>query len=328
MDKIMTVTGPIEPADLGTTLAHEHLYCDLSVHSGRDDNRLTDVALISADLALYRAAGGQSILEMTCEGIGRSPSHLRALSRASGVQIVSGIAFYDYRTWPAWAQQADVGQIADFFTAQIEEGTDGVRAGVIGEISTHNAPQPDPRAYRLDEHELRLFQAAAAAQRRTGVAISTHAALGRGGHAQLDVLEQTGVDPARVAIGHCDAHWHPQADRDLEYYLPMLERGAFCAFDLVGWSELMPDEIRAERVAALVGLGWAGQILLSTDTCRLSQLHANGGRGLDFLFTSFLPRLRHHGVTESQIATMLIEAPRRLLSGEHANLASATPGND
>ena len=131
----------------------------------------------------------------------------------------------------------------------------------------------------------------------------------------MAVLERAGADLGRVAIGHCDAHWHADPDRDLDYYLPILERGAFCSFDLIGWSELTPDEIRAERIAALVRLGYARQIVLGSDTCRRSQLRANGGRGLDFLWTSFLPRLAALGVTESDIGSMLVDAPRRLLAG-------------
>lgn len=63
-------------------------------------------------------------------------------------------------------------------------------AGLIGELMSHNQPEPDPTGYRLHEVEHRIFQAAASAQRRTRVAISTHAALGRGGLAQLDVLDR------------------------------------------------------------------------------------------------------------------------------------------
>ena len=131
----------------------------------------------------------------------------------------------------------------------------------------------------------------------------------------MAVLEQAGADLSRVAIGHCDAHWYANPDRDLDYYLPILERGAFCSFDLIGWTELAPDVIRAERIAALVRLGYARQIVLGSDTCRRSQLRANGGRGLDFLWTGFLPRLRELGVAESDIGAMLVDAPRRLLAG-------------
>lgn len=313
--RVMTVTGQVSGEQLGATLMHEHLYCDISVHSGREDNILTDAPLMVDELAYLRRAGGRTVVDVTPEGIGRDPAMLQAISAGSGVQVVSGIAFYTEETYPAWSRGATESQIADYFVREIEEGRDGVRAGLIGELASHNAERPEPAVYRLTEAETHLFRAAAQAQQRTGVAITTHAALGRGGHAQLAILERAGADLTRVAIGHCDAHWHKDIERDLDYYLPILEQGAFCSFDLIGWSELAPDEVRAERIAALVRLGYAAQIVLGSDTCRRSQLRANGGRGLDFLWTSFLPRLAAHGVAESDVRCMLVDAPRRLLAG-------------
>ena len=312
---VMTVTGRAAGEQLGPTSVHEHLYCDISVHSGREDNTLTDVPLMVDELAYVRAAGGRTVVDVTPEGIGRNPAKLKAISEGSGVQVVSGIAFYTEETYPAWVRGSTETQLADYFVREIEEGRDGVCAGLIGELASHNEERPAPAAYRMTEAESHVFRAAAQAQRRTGVAITTHASLGRGGHAQLAVLERAGADLGRVAIGHCDAHWHADPDQDLDYYLPILDRGAFCGFDLIGWNELAPDEVRAERIAALARLGYARQIVLGSDTCRRSQLRANGGRGLDFLWTSFVPRLVALGVTESDISGMLVEAPRRLLAG-------------
>lgn len=311
---VTTVTGDIPSEKLGRTLSHEHLYCDISVHSGRADNILNDVPLIVEEMTWFKAAGGASIVELTPEGIGRNPVRLQEIGGRSGVHVISGTAFYDQSTYPDWVATAATSAIADHFVQQIEEGTGGVRAGIIGELMSHNEVSPNQSGYRLSELEEKIFVAAAHAQRRTGVAISTHASLGRAGHAQLDVLEKAGADLSRVVIGHCDAHWHEDIAQDLEYYLPILERGAYCQFDMIGWEQLVPDEIRAQRIAELVRLGYAGKIPLSTDTCRLSQMHAHGGRGYDYLWTSFLPRLRRLGVTEAAIHVMLVEAPRSFLA--------------
>lgn len=311
----MSVNGAIPGGQLGSVSIHEHVYCDISAHSGRQDNILTDVPVMVNELAYLRRAGGRTVVDATPEGIGRNPARLKAISDGSGVQVVSGIAFYIEETYPAWVRGANEMQVADYFVREIEEGRDGVRAGLIGEMATHNGDRPDPAAYRLTEAERHVFRAAAHAQRRTGVALTTHASLGRGGHAQLEVLERAGADLSRVAIGHCDAHWHADPDRDLDYYRPILERGAFCSFDMIGWSDFAPDEIRAERIAALVQLGYSRQIVLGSDTCRRSQLRTYGGRGLDFLWTSFLPRLAAIGVSDADINSMLVDAPRRLLTG-------------
>jgi predicted metal-dependent phosphotriesterase family hydrolase len=313
--RIITVTGLVPGEQLGPTSVHEHLYCDISAQSGKEDNKLTDVALMAGELAYVRGAGGRTVVDVTPEGIGRNPAMLKVISERSGVQVVSGIAFYTEDTYPAWVSGSTETQIADYFVREIEEGRDGVCAGLIGELASHNQQQPAPAAYRLTEAEGHVFRAAAQAQQRTGVAITTHASLGRGGHAQLAMLVHAGADPGRVAIGHCDAHWHTDPELDLAYYLPILEQGAFCSFDLIGWEELASDQVRAERIAALVRLGYARQIVLGSDTCRRSQHHANGGRGLDFLWTSFVPRLAALGVGESETRGMLVDAPRRLLGG-------------
>jgi len=312
---VMTVTGEITGDKLGPTLAHEHLYCDISTYSGRPDNRVTNVPLMVDELADFRQAGGGSVIELTPEGIGRDAAKLRDISQGSRVPIISGMAFYDESTYPEWLRTATVDQITDYLVRQIEEGTDGVRAGLIGELASHNEPAANASGYQLRENENRVFVAAAKAQKKTGVAISTHASLGRAGHAQLNVLERAGADLTRVVIGHCDAHWHEDIELDLSYYLPILERGAYCQFDLIGWTELAPDDIRAERIAALVKLGYASKVTLSTDTCRLSHLQRNGGRGLNYLWKSFLPRLREKGVNETQVHSMLVDAPRTILTG-------------
>ena len=317
----MTVTGPLDPDLLGPTLAHEHLYCDISAHSGRQDNVLNDVPRAVEELRYFQAAGGRTIIEATPEGIGRDPARLRDISRASGVHVVSGIAFYTESTYPPWFRSCPddptrADRLADYFVRHIQDGCDGVRAGVIGELASHNAPPAgDPRDYRLTDAETVLFQAAAKAQRTTGVGVITHASLGRGGHAQLRLLERSGADPARVCIGHCDAECRQNPEHDMAYYTGILDCGAFCAFDMIGWTDLVPDDVRADRIARLVQRGYQEQIVLSTDTCRQSQLHANGGRGYDYLWRSFLPQLRQRGVTDEQIRAMLVAAPRRLLTG-------------
>lgn len=323
---VITVTGPLPAEQLGVTLAHEHLSCDISRHSGSADNCLKAPQLITHELAWFRKAGGGAIVEVTPEGIGRDPVELREISVASGVPIVAGIAFYDESTYPEWVRSASSMQIADYFVDHLEVGEYDVRAGVIGELTSHNEPLPNPAGYRLREVERRIFTAAACAQRQTGAAISTHASLGRAGHAQLDVLEEAGADLERVIIGHCDTHWHMDIEIDMDYYLPILERGACCQFDLIGWTELAPDDVRADRIKRLIALGYERQLLLATDTCRVSQLRYHGGRGYDFLWKSFLPRLRAIGVTEAQIDSMLIDAPRRMFARVQKDTADVPMG--
>lgn len=313
---MITVCGDLAPENLGAVLAHEHLICDFTLTGGKPEDRISDWEAIPAELEIFRQAGGGAIFELTPFGLGDAPQALKRISAHSQVPIVRGISFYVEETYPKWVWSATAEVIADFLVKHIEEGESGVRAGLIGEVTSHNELLPDAGAYRLHDCEAKVFCAAAQAQSRTGVAITTHAALGRGGHAQLDTLDRAGADISRVVIGHCDTHGHGEEERDMGYYLPILDRGAYVQFDLIGgnhsWPGCMTDELRAHRLASLIRQGYSRQLLLSTDTCRMSQLRCRGGRGFDHLWTHFLPLLRAEGVTENDIRTMLFENPRRV----------------
>jgi phosphotriesterase-related protein len=76
----------------------------------------------------------------------------------------------------------------------------------------------------------------------------------------------------------------------------------------------MPDAERCRRIAILVREGYSERMVLSTDTCRRSQLHRMGGRGFDYLFRSIIPDLLQAGVSEQDIRQMTVGNPARILS--------------
>ena len=304
-----TVTGGVDARDLGLVLPHEHLIHSISVHSGRADNACLDVELAAAECRRFREAGGGAICDVTPLGLGRDLTALRAVSEASGVPVISALGLYDTWTQPDEVRGRPARVVADY----LERGAEG--CGLIGEIASHNeSGHADWRRYAFYASERDLFAGAAQAQRRTGLAVTTHASLGRGGVAQARLLIDSGADPARVIIGHCDAHLHDDESLDLDYYEALLSLGVYLEFDLFGWEELAPDALRARRIATLCAAGNAGRLLISTDTCRRSQLHACGGRGFDYLFTSVIPALRAAGVRQVHIDTMTRANPARLLT--------------
>ena len=313
--RIPTVTGEVEPSELGVTLPHEHVIHQACLHSGKPDNLCIEVALVARELIAFRKSGGSTICDVTPLGLGRDPAALQEVSRQSGVQIVSGLGLYQTETWPKPLRTMSEQELADALVREAHGAESDVRAGIIGEVASHNEPeQPDWRAYRLTDDEARLFRAVAQVQRRTGLPVSTHASLGRPGVQQLRTLVEAGADPQHVVIGHCDAQMSEDIETDFEYYTTLLNEGAWIAFDLFGWDELMPDSEQYRRVAALVQEGQAKRILISTDTCRLSHLHHYGGRGFDFLFTSVLPGLRAQGVSQEDLHQMTVANPCRMLS--------------
>ncbi len=310
-----TVLGDVDPARLGVTLMHEHVIHRISIHSGNPDHACIDVDLAARELARFREAGGGTICDVTPLDVGRDPVALREVSRQSGVHVVSALGLYLLEVWPDWMRAMSRAQLADHLVLEAEGGASGVPAGLLGEIVSHNEMElSDWRRYELREDEVRAFQAVADAQRRTGLFVSTHAAWGRNGVAQLRVIADAGGDPSRVIVGHCDAMAHDDPALDFDYYDRLLEFGATIEFDLFSWADRsIPEALRIERLAGLVRRGHADRIVLGTDTTRFSQLHANGGRGFDYLQTFVVPALREAGVCEADIRMMTVTNPARVL---------------
>jgi phosphotriesterase-related protein len=324
MSSVATVAGPVPAESLGVVLPHEHVIHRISNFSGKDDNTCVDIDLMVRELAHYKAAGGGTICDVTPIGVGRDALALREVSAKSGVSIVSGVGVYDTSTYPKALANAPREKWADFLLAEVFGEDTGIQAGLIGEVASHNEPHADWEKYQLYPVEETVFKAVADVQRQTGLFISTHASLGRQGMAQLRTLMDAGADPRRVVIGHCDAMAHPDGfAKDMEYFHRLLEAGAWLEFDMFGWAELLPDELRFRRVAALVGEGFGDRLLLSMDICRRSQLRENGGRGFIYLFTDVIPGLRRHGVSDAGI-DQLTRNPQRILAQPVATSAPPT----
>lgn len=307
---VETVLGPLDPADLGVTLPHEHTAISLWQIPNRWDywELRRDEPLILDELRRFSDAGGRSLVDLTLPGIGRDPAWLRRLSEASGLAIVMGAGWYREPYYPpeALIDRRSVDSLADELVRDATEGVDGtgIRAGILGEIGTDKP--------WLSAREERVHRAVARAARRTGLAISTHAAQSAVGLDQLRVLDEEGADLSRVVIGHADSN------PSLDYYIAIIERGASVEFDFLGMSftplERHGEGRVVELICELLGRGHAGRILLSQDVCHDAQLTRYGGNGYAYLAESFLPRLRAAGVSDDEIATITVDNPRRLLT--------------
>ena len=315
---VRTVTGEIAPEDIGTTLIHEHVIHNLNLHSGKADNVVDDADLVAGELAAFRKAGGRTICDLTPAGVGRSPRTLKEIADRTGLNIVSGMGLYQLDVIPPEILSRSRQELADFFVREATGGDTGIQAGIFGEITSHNEDHADWQRYRLLDKEVEIFQAVAQAQQRTGLSIYTHASFGRGGVAQLRVLTEAGALPDRIIIGHCDALTHEDMEKDMSYYHELLDGGACLAFDMFRWDEVASDADRFKRVAALVAEGFTERVVISTDTCRLSQMHTHGGRGFDYLFTDVMPGLCQAGLTQRQIEQIVVKNPARILTRQNS----------
>jgi phosphotriesterase-related protein len=315
---IQSVTGWVQDTDLGFTLVHEHIAASspgiLQSWPGLSGGRDKLVATAVAALAAARASGVRTIVDCTTFDLGRDAVLLAEVSRTSGVAIIASSGLWLNPSVTVRART--VRQLADWFIHDLLEGMDGtsVRAGVI-KIATEEALGPD---------DAKILQAAGIAGVETSAPIITHtAAQYRSGEAQAALLESYGVDPRRVAIGHSD-----DSD-DLAYLTGLASRGYWISMDRLPHGRL-PEyggqtvQDRIEMIGKLIEAGFAAQVLLShdepiwagllTDEDQERHLRSNPD-GLTFLSKVVIPGLEKLGISSDVISGLVVDNPRRWLSG-------------
>lgn len=184
---------------------------------------------------------------------------------------------------------------------------------VFGDPATWGTGQAvtvtDTRLERPGPAERRVLAAAARAATATGLSVATHAHMGAGGPAQLELLTDAGLPARRISTGHQDLLDAPAVHRTLAAV------GAYVAFDTVGKETYASDGIRLRLLLALVEAGHADRVLLSGDVSRYGYLLAEGGQGYGHLFRSFLPKLRAAGADDDLIDLITRRNPLRFLTG-------------
>jgi phosphotriesterase-related protein len=346
-DVAETVLGPVRGEYLGLTLPHEHLvldgsaiFSDPAVSSERDMARaplgwstlswlryhpyesienvmMVDEAEAEAELALFRNAGGGTLVDVTVPGIGRDPEALVRLSRATGVHIVMGTGLYVEHSLPAKYRDMTVEQMAAMFISDLRVGVgqSGIKAGIIGEIGCNWPVAPT---------ELKAVRAAALAQRETGASISVHPGRNREAPFHLvQVLREMGADLTRIIVCHTDARLRRPEDR-----LRVVELGCVLEYDLWGWEGHFPsywtsddymdlpnDTDRIKELRALIDNGHIERLVMSHDICVRSRRVRWGGWGYVHIPRYVVPMMRLRGFTGQEIHQITVENPRRLLCG-------------
>jgi phosphotriesterase-related protein len=347
--KVVTVLGPIDPAELGLCLPHEHVLCALDqglewpatatagatcdaalfaaapitlanlerVHrqpyGNRANLRLDDRAEMVAELRLFAAAGGRAVVDQTLDEFGRDRAGLAWVAHASGLHVVAGCGHYVADLQARAVAHLTVDGLAAELMADLlaDPRRSGLPCGLIGEIGVSSGG--------IAATELRMLQAVARAQRRSGAPVSIHSlAPGHSGLEALLVLREHGVDPSRVAVCHLDS------GIDLDYCRALAHEGAFLEFDWFGWSapgesqdgaELPhSDRERIAAVAQLCGEGLADRLLLSHDIAMKIQLAAYGGLGYAHLARNLPPFFAARGVDAATLRAIMVDNPARWLT--------------
>ena len=232
--KIITVSGPIDPSDLGLSLIHEHFLVDFigadKISSDRWE-RSEVVKKVLPYLLEAKRAGVKTIFDCTPAYLGRDPLLLIELSQQSGLQLITNTGYYGARQnqhLPAHAFTETAAQLAKRWINEFHEGVDGteVRPGFI-KISVDSEES-------LSALHQKLVKAAAITHLKTGLTICSHTGPGKTAFEQLQLLKEAGVDPAAFV-------WvHAQAEKDKSYYVKAASKGAWVSLDGIGWGDIEP----------------------------------------------------------------------------------------
>jgi phosphotriesterase-related protein len=335
--QVMTVKGLVPASSLGITLPHEHILNDCRCwwNPPKEPERkyladgpvsmgiigelrmdpfvnlhncaLDDEALAIRELMQFVNAGGRTVIDPTCRGIGRNPEALVRISEATGLNIIMGAGYYLQSSHPPEVKTMSVDAIADEIVAEALDGIDGVRIGLIGEIGVSGD-------FTADEEK--SLRGAARAQKRTGLPLMVHLpAWYRHAHRVLDIVGEEGGNLSHTIL----CHMNPSGT-DVDYQTSLASRGAFIEYDMLGMDYWYADqqvqcpseEENARAIAGLVRAGFGGRLLLSQDVFLKMMLTHYGGFGYAYVLRHFVPRLRRHGVGEDSIRAMLVDNPRSI----------------
>jgi phosphotriesterase-related protein len=275
--------------------------------------------------------GPGAIVECTPIRVGRYPQLMVDLARRTKVHVIASTGFWCEAMAPQhpWAVRMGIepdgaDRIADLFVREITEGMENphgdrgerftnLRAGAI-KIGTSALMRPSEKAVHIG---------AAMASRRTGCPITTHTTNG-GGLEQARLLLKSGADPGRVIIGH-QGHMDDGKNAEAgDYHLEIARLGCCLQFDRVGAGNYDCDK-QARLIRNLIASGFERQILVSHDHVpyfyREFSEETKDSRGwrenqADFTIvtTKLTASLEQLGVSQSQIRTLLVDNPRRVLA--------------
>jgi phosphotriesterase-related protein len=278
-----------------------------------DDMILMDEQEAVEEVTAFQLAGGNSVVEMSNIGLGRSPKSLARISRKTGLHILMGSGYYFEQSIRADLKAKSEEQITEEIVEDIENGVGitGICAGFIGEIGC---------TWPLTDFERKSLRASAKAQKITGAALNIHPGQHEDAAMQaVRIVEDAGADLTKTTIDHID-----RAVRERENRIALAEMGVYLEYDLFGREGYYPleqrkidlpnDHGRINEIMDLMASGYTKQILISQDVWNKTQRRKYGGWGYAHILDNTLPVMRAKGMTEDEIRTLMVENPARLFA--------------
>jgi len=241
---------------------------------------------MAEELRQTQRDGVACLVDAGLEGAGMDLNFIREAAKKSGLPVVKGAGFYTEPFYPKEVATMSEEQLTRALIKQADE----YPAGAFGEIGSWD---------EISAVERRVFRAVGKAHQATNLPVFTHTGIpGKSALEQLDILEDAGVDPRRVTIGHLGNLNDPK----VYVHKTICRRGAFVGFDRQGGG--FGDAPVVPLISALLEAGFEDHILISGDA----------SRGYGRVMTAFVPRLKEAGVSDATLHRIMVDNPRRFLA--------------
>ncbi|MCZ4535301.1 phosphotriesterase-related protein [Gordonia terrae] len=316
MATVHTATGPIDSADLGNVLVHEHVFVlgeEFRQNYQDDWDEDDKVAEAVRDLTELKELGIDTILDPTVLGLGRYIPRIQRIAEQIDLNIVVATGLYTYNDIPFQFHYAGPGMLFDvpeplvtLFTKDLTEGIadTGVRAAFLKCAIESQGLTPGVE---------RVMRAVGQTSAQTGAPITVHTdPHSQSGLVAQKIFAEEGADLTKVVIGHSGD------SVDLDYLMKLADAGSILGMDRFGLDLLLPFDERVNTVAELCKRGYADRMALAHDAaCFIDWFdHEAKKQALPkwnyrHISEEVLPALRERGVSEADITTMLVDVPRR-----------------
>ena len=194
----------------------------------------------------------------------------------------------------------------------ITVGVDGtpIKSGVIGEIGC---------SYPLTEAEIKVLEATAVAQSKTGVPVNIHPGQSQSSPMEIiDLYLSFGGDVKHTAISHIGN----RHGLDIDLTLELARTGCYIDYDSFGNYQnpiILPEKTfyalddwqRIQCIKELIDKGYLSQLLIAHDIFNKTDLRHYGGFGYDHIHKTVIPLMHMNGIKDEEIDKMLIDNPKR-----------------
>lgn len=313
MATINSVLGPLDTADLGFTLMHEHVMLGFAGILPNYPELFGEnkMEIVVDELKRAKAGGIDTIVDATTIDLGRDINLIAEASRQSGVNVIACAGWW--MDVPRFFEGISPDQMADIFGREVEEGIagTGVKAGILKAASDIMGVTQEAQV---------ILRAVARAHQRTGAPIMLHSySPGQVGRQQLDILKEEGVDLKRVKMDHSND------TTDVEYLTWLLEQGCYLGMDRYP-GRIASPLARTKTMKALIDEGYVDRICPSHDRTALHIMADNpmmseeerlrmNPHGFLYMKKVVFQQLREMGVSEDIVNRLCVVGPRNFFEG-------------